>query len=241
MQEHFIPPRRARGRVRPLAALSAAAVLVATLAVAPSANSTPVQQQREERRTFSAGPGVSVDLENLAGEIVVEGADGGDVEVVATIHAEDGGGADAQTLLGLIDIDFRESNDEIDIRVNYPVERFDVYRYPDGDSNSTTTYDDERVRVTSRNDDDAVTLYVDFVVRVPAGVAVDIENNVGNVSATGLRGDFRGDTGSGDVMVRDVTGDVEGDTGSGDVRVEGVTGELSVDTGSGDAVVRMKI
>ncbi len=220
------------------AALLMVLTLVAMLVASPVAASSAAQQQREERRTFAAREGIELDLENLVGEVVVEGTAGSEIEVIATIHAADGDRADAQTLLELLQITFDESGDGVNVRADYPVGRFDVYRYPPGSSNSETTYDDERVRVTSRDDDEAVTLYVDFVVRVPAGVATAIENNVGNVSASGLRGDFRGDTGSGDVTIREVTGDVEADTGSGDVHVEGVTGEVSVDTGSGDAEIR---
>ena len=60
-----------------------------------------------------------------------------------------------------------------------------------------------------------MTLYVDFEVRVPTGIAVDIENNVGDVSATGMQAEFSADTGSGNVTVRDGSGEVSTDTGSG--------------------------
>ncbi len=204
------------------------------------ATATPAQQQREERRTFAAREGIEVDLENLAGQVTVEGTDGNDIEIVATIHAADGDRANAQTLLGLLDIEFDERGDRIRVRAHYPVERFDKYRYPQrggGSYNTQTTYENERVRVTSRDDDDAVTLYVDFVVRVPAGVAVDIENQVGDVSASGMRGDFRADTGSGNVTVTGISGDVDADTGSGNVEVDGVTGEVRADTGSGNVEI----
>jgi len=221
-------------RSRILAGLVAVAVVL-TLG-ASVATAAPAQQQREERRTFTGREGLEVDVENLAGRVTVEGTDGGDIEIVATIHAADGDRADAQTLLGLLDITFEERGNEIRVMANYPVERFDRYRYPQtgrGNFNTQTTYDDERVRVTSRDDDDAVTLYVDFVIRVPAGVSADIENHVGNVSGSGMRGDFRGDTGSGNVTATGITGDVEGDTGSGNVEVDRVTGDVSADTGSG--------
>ncbi len=222
--------------------VAVACLLAVTLAgtwtsVTPAAAST-VPQQREERRTFSGGPGTTLDIENLVGSVVVEGGSGGDIEVVATVHAEDGRQADADTLLGLAEVEFEESGGRIEVRVDYPVERFDVYRYPEGGSNTTTRYQSERVRVTSRNDDDAVTLYVDFVVRVPAGVDVDVENVVGDVSSNGMQGDFSGETGSGDVRISEIDGAAEADTGSGDVDITGVTGEVNVDTGSGDVEVR---
>jgi len=207
---------------------------------APAAIAAPAQEQREVRRTFPGRDGLEVDLENLAGRVTVEGSDGNEIEIVATIHAASGDQADAQTLLGLLDITFEERDNNINVRTNYPVDRFDKYRYPQegrGNYNTQTTYQDERVSVTSRDDDDAVTLYVDYVVRVPAGVSADVENDVGDVSASGLRGDFRGDTGSGNVTATGINGDVEGDTGSGNVEIDRVTGDVSGDTGSGDVIV----
>lgn len=216
-----------------------AAVVVLVFGGSPATAAT-VQQQREERRTFAGREGMEVDLENLAGRVTVEGTDGSDIEIVATIHAADGDRADAQTLLGLLDIEFEERGDEIRVWADYPVERFDKYRYPQrgrGNYNTQTTYDDERVRVTSRDDDDAVTLYVDFVIRIPAGVSADIENNVGDISASGMRGDFRGDTGSGNVTATGITGDVDAGTGSGNVEVDRVTGEVTAGTGSGNVEI----
>ena len=217
------------------------AMLVAgaqTVLIAPATGS-PYQEQREVSRTFTARQGAVVDLENLAGEIAVEGTSGGEVEIVATIHAESGDQADAQTLLGLIDIEFDEDSDGINVDVTYPVDRFDKYRYPrrSGSGESQTRYQDERVTVTGADNDDGVTLYVDFVIRVPAGVGATIENNVGNVSATGVEGELSADTGSGNVTASSGRGDVMADTGSGDVKVTDYNGEISADTGSGDVEI----
>ena len=219
--------------------LAALAVVIAFSMYTPTASAfeTPYQEQRVEQRTFSARQGATVDVENLAGEVTVVGTAGGDIEIVATIHAESGDLADAQTLLSALVIEFDEDRDGVDVRAVFPVDRFDRYRYPQsgrGNSNTQTTYQGERVSVTSRDVDDAVTLYVDFEIRVPTGIAVDIENNVGDVSATGMQAEFSADTGSGNVTVRDGSGEVSTDTGSGDVTVSGYTGEVNADTGSGD-------
>jgi DUF4097 and DUF4098 domain-containing protein YvlB len=225
-----------RGMFASRQVLSITAMAVA-LSVGGAAYAAPAQEQREERRTFSARSGASIDLENLAGRIRIEGKDGGDIEIVATINAADGSQADAETLFSLIDIQWDDDSDgDVNIEVDYPVERFDTYRYTgrEGRFNTQTTYQGERVSVTSRDDNDAVTLFVDFVIRVPAGIDVDIENEVGDVSATNMNGDIRAETGSGNVSVSDVTGAVDGDTGSGNVEVERVTGEVVADTGSGN-------
>ncbi len=215
------------------------AVVIALSMYTPTvwAFETNYQEQRVEQRTFSARQGAAVSVENLAGEVTVVGTSGADIEIVATIHAESGDLADAQTLLSALVIEFGEDQDGVDVEVIFPVDRFDKYRYPQsgrGSTNTRTTYRGERVRVTSRDDGDAVTLWVDVEIRVPAGIDVDIENGVGNVSATGIQGDLSVDTGSGDVTARDGRGEVSADTGSGDVTITGHTGEISADTGSGD-------
>jgi len=214
--------------------------LLALALVAGTAVAAPAQEQREVRRTFTARDGMSIDLENLAGEVTVEGTGGGDIEIVATIHAENSGGTTAQRLLEMMEIGFDDNSRRIEVRANYPVDDYDRYRYPQrgrGNYNTQTRYQGERVRVTSRDDNDAVTLWVDFTLRVPAGVSVDVENSVGDVSASDLEGDFRADTGSGNVRATNITGDVEGDTGSGNVIVDQVTGNVLGDTGSGNIEV----
>lgn len=213
-------------------AVVAAAAVAGIVAPAPA---HAAQQQREVRRTFD-GSGMRVDLENLVGAVTIEGTGGGDIEIVATIHAESGGGVDAQRLLDLMMIEFDEGSRTIEVRADYPVGQYDTYRYPDYRGNTQTSYQGERVRVNSR-DNDAVTLYVDFTLRIPAGVSVDVENTVGDVSATDVNGDVRAETGSGRVVVRGIDGAVEADTGSGSVEVEDVTGEVSADTGSGGVTV----
>ncbi len=218
--------------------LATLVVAIAIIAVGGPqlAIAAPAQQQREVNRSFPASAGMRIELENLAGTITLEGASGGQIEVAATIHADDGGGADAQTLLGLIEIEFESSNDELDIMVSYPVDRYERFHYPApgrGRTRTTAEYQDERIVVTS-DDDDAVKVWVDFVIRVPQGVSADIENIAGSVSATDLGGDLTADTHFGDVTVSGGAGDVEADTGSGDVRVSDRDGDVSADTGSGD-------
>ena len=221
------------GRRRRWAFWALAAVITLSMGTPVVSAATTYQEQR----TFSASAGATVDVENLVGEVTVEGTASGDIEIVATIHAESGSLADAQTLLSSVVIEFNEDGNSVDVKVVFPVDRFDKFRYPQtgrGGSNNQTSYRNHRVTVTSRDDDDAVTLWVDIEIRVPPGIAADIENKVGNVSATGMQGEFNADTSSGDVTARDGRGDVSVDTGSGDVVIDNVTGEVSPDTGSGN-------
>ena len=229
---------------RILAALAGRGVLVVAIAIialgGPQlAVATPAQQQRDVNRSFAASDGMTIELENLAGTITLEGASGDQIVVAATIKAESGGGADAQALLGLIEIEFESNNDELGIMVSYPVDRYDRFHYRSegrGTTRTTTTYQGERIVVTS-DEDDAVKVWVDFVIRVPQGVSADIESVVGNVTANDLGGDLWVDTHAGDIIVDGGMGDVEVDTGSGDVRVSNRDGDVSADTGSGEVEI----
>ena len=214
---------------------------MATLAVALLASQALAQgQEREVSRSFPAREGMRVELENLAGAVNIEGVSGGEIEIVATIHAEANGDASAQNLLDSLRVSFDASGDTIEVIAEYPVDRYTVYRYPQpgrGRSRTQTRYQGERVTVTSGTENGAVTLYVDFRMRLPHGVGADVDNSAGNVSATGVQGPLSAATGSGDIDVADGAGSLSADTGSGDVTVRNQQGNVSVDTGSGDVTV----
>ena len=76
-------------------------------------------------------------------------------------------------------------------------------------------------------------LYADLKLEVPAGVAVQVTNHLGRVTARGVGGDLEVKTASADIAADDVAGTLRIRTGSGDLRVGGSAG-LDVSTGSGD-------
>ena len=82
------------GRRRRWAFWALAAVITLSMGTPVVSAATTYQEQRMEQRTFSASAGATVDVENLVGEVTVEGTASGDIEIVATIHAESGSLAD---------------------------------------------------------------------------------------------------------------------------------------------------
>jgi hypothetical protein len=76
-------------------------------------------------------------------------------------------------------------------------------------------------------------IWADVTIRVPAGKKTDVRLGVGAMTATGLVGDVRLDTGSGPVTATDIRGDLVVDTGSGRVEASGIRGSARIDTGSG--------
>ena len=231
----FLSPAQWRpGRRRTTSLLAALVVLVAASLLLQTP-ALAAQQERQVSRSFDASDGMIVELENLAGAVTVEGSPSGQIEIVGTIHAD---GSGAESLLNELEITFETSGNRIEVTAKYPVDRYQVYRYPqEGRSRTQTRYQDVKVKVVSRDEDDPVTLYADFHLRLPHGVGADIENYVGNINATGVHGPLSADTGSGDVTASDGVGSLNADTGSGDVRIQDYQGDVNADTGSGDVIV----
>jgi len=168
-------------------------------------------------------------VENLAGKMVVVPWDGDQVVAVARVTAANTGLADQVSFEQVRGRDGRPT-----LRVRYPVRRHSAFRYPGGGS-TTVTYDGRRVRVSGRQ---GVLLYADVEVKVPRSQVDGIfKNHVGPLSAEGLTGTLRLDTGSGSITARNLEGRIVADTGSGNVEATGVRGEFVCDTGSGACLV----
>jgi len=79
--------------------------------------------------------------------------------------------------------------------------------------------------------------YMDLEIRLPASLAVEVDNGSGDVDARDLHS-LRYESGSGDLDVSNVAADLVVDVGSGDVEGEDI-GRLHVqDVGSGDVNLR---
>lgn len=186
-------------------------------------------------RTFNASNGMVVDLENLAGRVLIERG-GGEVEIEATIHAE------SARLADKMEIEFDEAGDRLVVRANYPLDDHTSYRYNASDngisrwlggSNTQTKYQGKRVKVGSSG----VELYADFRLRLPAGVGAKVRNVVGEINVDGVDGRLDLDAGSGDIRVRNAAGKIVADTGSGDIMIANHQGDIRADTGSGDVEI----
>lgn len=81
----------------------------------------------------------------------------------------------------------------------------------------------------------------DYALRVPAGSAVEVESEAGDVEVSGLSGDVSVDSGAGDVSVREVKGSVQVEARAGDVEVSKMqtdTGGAEIEVDSGDVALR---
>ena len=181
-------------------------------------------------------------IENLAGEMRVVPGTGDAVVAVATVHAESDDLASA--------VRFEKVDGDpgfATYRVRYPYDRHTTFRYPAigggesgegfwsslfGGSNTSTTYDDRRVKVSGSS---GALLYADVEIQVPRrAVEGKFRNMVGRLHAREIEGRLLFDTASGDVTLEKVRGEIKADTGSGDVSASDVEGSFDCDTGSGD-------
>jgi hypothetical protein len=225
-----------------LAVLASAALVL--LGATAGAEST-----RQLRVQLSDDPGRAFAVENLAGTMTVSVGSSDAVVAVATVHAESEELAAAMRFEQVAGRDGRPT-----LRVRYPVDRHRSFRYGAasargdgvlswleaiagamGANGNTMEYDGTRVSVSGNR---GVVLYADVDVQVPRRVLeAAFRNRVGPVSADGVRGRLRFDTGSGTITVRALDGEVVADTGSGDVHASDLKGSFTCDTGSGNCKV----
>jgi hypothetical protein len=239
------------------------------LTAVPPASAADARRQID--RSVAARPNLTVELHNLAGNVTLAAGSGSEVRVSGTVHAAASTAGEAERVAGLLTVTAEQLGDRWIVKAVYPLDESRKYCYPrrgEGEAlpwilewldigSSNFKYDGREVRVVSQPSSGALTLYADFRIELPAGVAVTVKNGIGVVGSSGVRGAqnldistgeitvhdgvgvLAADSGSGDIEVRSQKGNVAIDTGSGDVRLEGVTAErIVVDTGSGDVLLQ---
>lgn len=184
-------------------------------------------------REFKGGDGVTLDLLNMLGDVVVVGGKGRDGKL-SIVRKVQGHGSDAAALLKAIEIDVTEHANRVAVRSTMP--------------RNTTPQRNWRPRVR-----------MDYQIALPAGTALELKNMQGNVRLTNVAGDVRVETTAGDVvgeslsrvrMLRSMSGDVllthsviDGDANlqsvSGNVIASGVKAtSLTMGTVSGNIQVK---
>ena len=79
--------------------------------------------------------------------------------------------------------------------------------------------------------------WIDLTVRVPKGLALEIDDSSGDMVVEDVAADVVIDDSSGDIRVARLGGRLEIDDGSGDIEVRDVAGDIAIDDGSGDIEV----
>lgn len=208
--------------------------LISTLLLLFAAKPMLAEHRRELSVTAEATAGSAVLVENLAGNIRIERG-GSQVSVDAEVVGE------TADLAAMVELKVSRRGGQTVIHVEYPVDRYDTYYYPDGPrssgwggwGNSGSRYQGERVKITGKKSREAVALHTNLILRLPNGVGAKVQVLIGNLSATDIRGPLVLDTSSGLVEASGGEGELEADTGSGNVRISNHRGNVSADTGSG--------
>jgi hypothetical protein len=184
-------------------------VVIAGLAPAAVGGEASAQDRdrRAERtdrssRRLALGASGLLELRNVAGDITITTADGGDVvlDIVKRSRAR----TDADAALGL---------DRVQVTVDHRGDRAAV----------------ETVYPRGRNSFDVTTTYN---VTAPPGTRVTVRSISGDVSVQGINGDLSVDAISGNVTVRRASRVSQARTVSGDIRLEDVTTDGTVTTGT---------
>jgi len=79
---------------------------------------------------------------------------------------------------------------------------------------------------------------IDLTVKIPATLALEVDDGSGSMEIADIGADVRIDDGSGEMSIRRVSGNVRIEDGSGGITVESVEGSLDVTDGSGEIEIR---
>lgn len=166
----------------------------------------------EDRELDLDTEGVSkFSIEAGAGKLVVNGDPGADaISVTATIHVPE---KDAEEARRIIEKSLRLS-----------LERHD------GDARLQAWFEQDGWAFYRSSP------WVDLDVRVPQGIALDVEDGSGSLWISGVHAHVYVDDGSGSIQIDDVSS-VEIDDGSGSIGVANVAGDVEIEDGSGSIKV----
>ena len=161
-------------------------------------------------KTVRLGRNGSLELTNVAGDIVITGGGGNEVKIDAVKRVRSRDDAEAKARLQEIEIRVEESANRVDVRTVYPRER--------------------------RNLAGAV----DYTVALPQDANVTVHSVSGDVRVTNVRGELEAASVSGDVVAADVPKLMGLKSVSGDIQLTNGASDGPLDLGSvsGDLVIR---
>jgi lia operon protein LiaG len=223
-----------------LAVLVVPAVLATLGVVPPSALAEEFQEHfTVQEKSFR--------IDDLIGEIRIEGTDGPAFEIDVNVQ-----GADASRDKITIE---RRDGETPRLVVEFPLEKESHFVYPRLGRGSHTTFSwghepgehkslwreifnlGPGKRVTISGSGSGQEMWADVTVKVPRDRKLDVRLGVGNLTAADVAADLKLDTASGPVQAEGITGSLSVDTGSGAVDLKRIKGETTVDTGSGHVSV----
>lgn len=177
------------------------------------------REEQTERftRTLKIGAGGSIDLSNIAGDIVITAGGGSEARLEVVKTARGRTVEDAKELLQLVDVDVTERGNRVEVRTRYPRE-------------------DESRRSHRRN----FNVSVAYALTAPAGAAITANSVSGSISSTGIKGELSLESVSGSIRIRNGGRVAAAKSVSGDIEIAdtAIDGALDVSSVSGAVVLR---
>ena len=177
------------------------------------------REEQTERftRTLKIGTGGTIELANIAGDIVITAGGGNEARLEVVKTARGRTVEDAKELLQLVQVDVTERGNRTEVRTRYP-------------------RDDESRRNNRRN----FNVSVAYALTAPAGAAVTANSISGDISSTGIKGELSLESVSGSIRIRNGGRVAAAKSVSGDIEIADTTidGALDVSSVSGAVVLR---
>lgn len=159
-------------------------------------------------RTLNVHGAVNLDVTTGSGNITIHAGNASQVEVHATIHAEES---------------WRSNDKDSASRVQY------LEQHPPIEQNGNTiTIGHIEDRDLTRN------ISISYDITTPAQTRLHSATGSGNQTVQGVAGPAESSSGSGDVRLDEIGADVTARTGSGELTITGVKGTLRASSGSGN-------
>lgn len=153
-------------------------------------------------KTVAIGTNGTLELENFAGDIVVAVGGGKDVSIEFVRSSHGRTDADAKAGLERVRPEIEVVGTRATVRASY--------------LDRPTSY----------------SVSTDFIVKAPAGTRIVVNSLRADVSITGIKGELKVTTASGDIVLTDVGSIQEAKTGNGDVVIRGSVSDGQLDAGS---------
>lgn len=97
---------------------------------------------------------------------------------------------------------------------------------------------DSKISVNNIENKDITIEKVDFKVKVPKKVNLNLKNNYGNIKVSSIQGDLNFDVKNGEADIKDVSGKIIGTNGYGNTKVYGVSGDVELTTKNGEVEIK---
>jgi hypothetical protein len=165
------------------------------------------EQTERVVQAIKVGPGGTLDLSNISGEVQVTGDGGSEIRVEAMKRVRHRDAEEARRLLQQLRVDITNVGGRVEVRTAYP-------------------------RRTGSSGDRGISASVDYTISVPAGAAVAVKSISGNVSVTRVTGEVRAEAVSGDVSVTATPNVAVARTVSGEVTARDIGGAANLSLGS---------